>query len=70
MNPFFSSLIFRALLGEGEEDHGQLLLGDFSVLVEVAPLQNRLLKVGQIFGVVILSWKENKNNCLLQSSKE
>ena len=50
-------LIFWALRGEGEQDHGQLLLGDLPVLVEVAALQDRLLEVGQVLGVIVLEKK-------------
>merc|ERR1719264_1353242 len=39
-------------LGECEQDHGELLLGDLAVAVEVAPLHDRLLKVLQVVRVV------------------
>ena len=42
------------LRGEGEQDHGELLLGDLAVAVEVAALHDRLLEVDQIRGVVVL----------------
>ena len=41
-------------LGDGEEDHGELLLGDLAVAVEVAPLHYRLLKVPKVRRVVVL----------------
>ena len=48
-------------LGECEEDHGELLLGDLAVAVEVAPLHYRLLKVLQVRSVVILQSKRKDN---------
>ena len=56
-------------LGECEQDHGELLLGDLAVAVEVAPLHDRLLKVLQVVRVVVLEQgKENYERYYVMSS--
>lgn len=42
------------LLGQGEEDHGELLLGDLAVAVEVAALHDGVLEVDEVGRVVVL----------------
>ena len=42
------------MFGQGEQDHGEFLLVDFTVPVEVAATQDRLLNVEQILSVVVL----------------
>ena len=56
---YSSPTLFVALLGLGEceEDHGELLLGDLAVAVEVATLHYRLLKVLKVRSVVVLKAK-------------
>ena len=48
------SVVFLAVLGQGQQDHCQLLLADFAISIEVAAAQNRLFKIQKILGVVIL----------------
>ena len=50
--PAYLFILIR--LGEGEQDHGELLLGDLAVSVEVASLHDRLLKVLEVIRVVVL----------------
>ena len=52
----FLLVLFR-LLRQGQKDHGQLLLGDLPVAVEVAALHDGVLKVDQVLGVVVLRKK-------------
>lgn len=51
---FRFALVVRAVLGQGEQDHGELLFADLAVAVEVAAAQNRLLEVEQVLRVVVL----------------
>ena len=51
---FFSLFVVPSLLGQGQEDHGELLLGDLAIAVEVAPLHNGVLEVGQVRRVIVL----------------
>ena len=47
-----------AVLGQGEQDHGQLLFIDFAVAVKVASAEDRVLELEQVVGVVILFHNE------------
>jgi hypothetical protein len=47
-----------AVLGQGEQDHGQLLFIDFAVAIEVASAEDRVLELQQVVGVVILFHNE------------
>ena len=64
-----TSLFSLLRLGECEQDHGELLLGDLAVAVKVAPLHDRLLKVLQVVRVVVLEQgKENYERYYVMSS--